>query len=151
MKRRQYMGLVTGVTTALITGCVGRDLDEVRGTTPAETETESEPDTPTGTPTETEVTIKANTFDPNIIDVPVGSEITWVNESGGEIHIKSYIYSDDATDWELDSKLKDGETISATFDEKGIYQYYSVGHGTFSMCGMVKVGGATTEWHGGCL
>lgn len=145
------MGLATGVTTALLTGCVGRDLDEVRGTSRTETETESGPDTTSATPTETEVTIEEDTFDPNVVDVPVGSSITWVNESGGEFHIKSYKYSEDAADWDLDGELEDGETVSATFDEKGIYQYYSVGHGTFSMCGMVKVGGATTAWHGGCL
>lgn len=119
--------------------------------TETSTETETGSDTPTATPTEKTVTITADGFDPSVVEVAVGSVVEWVNESGGEFHVKSYIYSEDAEDWEFSEVLGADETTSATFDEEGIYQYYSVRDGTFATCGMVKVGGATTDWNGNCL
>ena len=66
----------------------------------------------------TEVTaVKSYKFDPQVIEVEVGSEVTWTNEDDFPHNVQFLTGSDETYD------LPMGESASVTFDEAGDYYY----------------------------
>ena len=66
----------------------------------------------------TEVTaVKSYKFDPEVIEVEVGSEVTWTNEDDFPHNVHFLTGSDETYD------LPMGESVSVTFDEAGDFYY----------------------------
>jgi plastocyanin len=66
----------------------------------------------------TEVTaVKSYKFDPQVIEVEVGSEVTWTNEDDFPHNVHFLTGSDETYD------LPMGESASVTFDEAGDFYY----------------------------
>ena len=72
-----------------------------------------------GAPVETtEVTaVKSYKFDPQVIEVEVGSEVTWTNEDDFPHNVHFLTGNDETYD------LPMGESASVTFDEAGDFYY----------------------------
>lgn len=144
MNRRRVLA-----ATALafpFSGCVGRSLDEVRTTT--ETVDEDVPQQKGGEET---VEIEAEAFSPGTIEVNVEGTVHWTNTADSTHRIESNRYTDDAEQWSFSEEIPSGETVSKTFTKKGVYQYYDLQAGQYAMCGVVLVGGATSDWKAPCL
>ena len=69
-------------------------------------------------------------FRPNILTVPVGATVTWVNKDGEEHSVTS-------TTRLFDAGLAPGIPFSYTFTERGTYEYYCIPH--TSMLGTIIV------------
>lgn len=66
----------------------------------------------------TEVTaVKSYKFDPQVIEVAAGSEVTWTNEDDFPHNVHLLTGSDETHD------LPIGESVSVTFDEAGDFYY----------------------------
>lgn len=122
--------------------------------TPTETATATPTETATPSPTETStgqsVRIGAfsNYFDPIRQSVSVGTTVVWENNSSGtyDSHtVTSTQFHETAVDWSFDEEFSGGETLSYTFEEAGVYEYYCSIHGETSMCGAVLVGDVSLE------
>ena len=61
--------------------------------------------------------VKSYKFDPQVIEVQVGSEVTWTNEDDFPHNVHFLTGSDETYD------LPMGESASVTFDEAGDYYY----------------------------
>lgn len=140
---RRLGGLAVAVvalaTTAGITACSGDD-DASTATTEAPTEAPSEaPGTDaadTGTPDGPVVTIQMFAFTPDVVEVPVGTTVTWQDMD----KIDHTVSSDDGAPAIVELGLSgQGDTASFTFDEPGTYDYHCSIH-TF-MAGTVVVTG----------
>jgi plastocyanin len=68
-----------------------------------------------------------NTFRPENIEVPAGTEVVWTNRGRNEHNVLPV----EGDDWgvEVDA-FQPGDTYSRTFDEPGVYRYYCSLHGT---------------------
>lgn len=83
--------------------------------------------------TTVEIAMVDDRFEPNAIEVPAGTTVTWVNK-GGDWHSVS------AYDGSFESrKLAFGETFSVRLDTPGLYQYICKHHGLQGMMGRVVV------------
>ncbi|WP_224270990.1 cupredoxin domain-containing protein [Haloprofundus salinisoli] len=154
MNRRSFLCAGSALTVAAVSGCVGRSLDEVQtaeassgSSTQDSTDVDNNPD---GVDEET-ISVGEDSFGPSRVILNVGGSVTWTNESDVEHSVTSYAYSSDAADWSIDQQLEAGGSATHTFDQAGIYQYYSTALGTFQMCGVVFVGNVDTGWNNPCL
>jgi plastocyanin len=132
MNRRRLLA-----ATALafpLSGCVGRSLDEVGTTT--ETVDEDVPQQKGGEET---------------VEVQVEGTVHWENTSDSAHQIESTTYTEDAEDWSFSEEVPSGETVSKTFDKRGVYQYYDLNAGQYAMCGVVLVGGVKSDWEAPCI
>lgn len=81
------------------------------------------------------------TFDPIRLSVSPGTTVTWVNEDAVAHTVDAAQFHDVATKWSFSSgTVESGESVTYTFAEKGIYEYYCTIHGKSTMCGVVLVG-----------
>jgi plastocyanin len=81
------------------------------------------------------VTITNNKFEPKIVTIKAGSEVTWENKEG------THAVSADDGSW-TSSALTAGKTYSQKFDKPGKYSYYCTFHGGkggHEMSGVVNV------------
>lgn len=133
-------------------GMLGRLV--VTETTPTATATDTQAETPTATesPTPTsEALVKAtgdNEFNPTRVSIAPGGTVTWENTSSGTYDdhtVTSAQFHDKAEQWSMDQQFSGGETVSHTFDAKGVYEYYCTIHGQDTMCGAVLVGDVSLE------
>lgn len=138
------------------------------GGTPTPTATEEDTGTETGTesptPTDTEsptptataapssvgatVTLRNYFFSPVRAAIAPGEAVKWKNESSGTYAshtVTSAQFNDNAEQWDFDRRLGGGESVTHTFEDAGIYEYYCKLHGESRMCGVVLVGDATQE------
>jgi plastocyanin len=82
----------------------------------------------------TEVTaVKSYKFDPQVIQVNAGSEVTWTNEDDFPHNVHLLDGSDETHD------LPIGESVSVAFDEAGDYYYYECSLHPQTMRGKVVV------------
>lgn len=88
--------------------------------------------------------LKQETFEPKTVSIAVGGTVTWENTTDTSHRITSHRYQSNATEWEFPkSPIEPGATVEHTFEEAGLYQYYSItGGGRYSMCGTIVVGDA---------
>ena len=70
-------------------------------------------------------------FDPNTLEVPVGTTVTWVNRGGDWHSVAAYDGSFES------QKLATGETHSVRLDTPGLYQYICKHHGMQGMMGRI--------------
>ena len=115
MKR---LWLVAVIALVALVGCSsdGADTDVNTGSEQASDEAPFELD---AAPVETtEVTaIKSYKFDPEVIEVASGSEVTWTNEDDFPHNVAFLTGSDETHD------LPIGDSVSVTFDETGDFYY----------------------------
>jgi plastocyanin len=128
---------------------------EPETTTPTASPTDSPTPTAASTPTTTAtpssgatVAARGTSFDPVRVRVEPGSTVVWDNESTGSYTshtVTSAQFHDVAESWSYDESFEGGESLSYTFEESGVYEYYCTIHGKASMCGVVLVGDATLD------
>jgi plastocyanin len=74
-----------------------------------------------------EVSALDNSFRPENIEVPVGTEVVWTNKGRNEHNALAI----DGDDWGVEvDDFGPGAVYSHTFEEPGIYRYYCSIHGT---------------------
>ena len=114
MKRTWFLAAIAVLT---LVGCSsGATETSTGGSGPASEEAPFElSDAPVET---TEVTaVKSYKFDPQVIEVEIGSEVTWTNEDDFPHNVHFLTGSDETHD------LPIGESAGVTFDEAGDYYY----------------------------
>jgi plastocyanin len=87
-----------------------------------------------------EVTALDNSFRPENIEVPAGTEVVWTNKGRNEHNVLHV----DGDDWVVEvDDFQPGATYAHTFDEPGVYRYYCSIHGTSDagMIGTIVVSG----------
>jgi plastocyanin len=87
-----------------------------------------------------EVTALDNSFRPENIEVPAGTEVVWTNKGRNEHNVLHV----DGDDWGVEvDDFPPGASYSHTFDEAGVYRYYCSIHGTTDagMIGTIVVSG----------
>lgn len=72
-------------------------------------------------------------FDPSNITIPVGSEVTWINEDSSQHTVTSGNLTDQGLDGIYDGRFYSGtlgseDSFSHTFNEPGIYSYFCSPH-----------------------
>lgn len=143
MQRRAFLA---SATTAIVGlgGCIGarryvddRVGDGGDGATP-------ENEVTTGIPSDRLIEIRDDAFVPRVSEVGVGSFVRWANHDGRDHEVTSVQFHDDATAWDFSSGvLADGDTVTHTFEEPGIYEFYCSIRGREQTCGVVLVGDVT--------
>ncbi len=81
------------------------------------------------------VIITNNKFEPVIVNIKAGSEVTWENKEG------SHTVSADDGSW-TSAALTAGKTYNQKFDKPGKYPYYCAFHGSkggHNMSGVINV------------
>lgn len=151
-KRRKFLQSTAGIVAlGALAGCNGGDGDDSTDTetdggaedTDTETETETETETPTPTPTpQTEEVLVGpeaqNAFEPDSLEVPAGTAVTFVWESSG--HSLIVDSQPDSAEWEGVTETQDsGFEHSHTFEVPGTYEYYCEPHQAFGMEGSITV------------
>jgi plastocyanin len=74
-----------------------------------------------------QVTIESFMFTPDVLTVPVGTEVVWMNRD----NVQHTVTSDDQTTF-ASSLLGSGDTFSHRFDEPGIFPYHCSVHPTMT-------------------
>jgi plastocyanin len=72
-------------------------------------------------------------FDPSNITIPVGTEVTWINEDSSQHTVTSGNLTDQGLDRIYDGRFYSGtlgseDSFSHTFNEQGIYSYFCSPH-----------------------
>jgi plastocyanin len=130
MKR---LGLVTAVAILALVGC-SSDADDTIAATGSEPASDEAPFELDAAPVATTVVTAAKSykFDPQVIEVETGSEVTWTNEDDFPHNVHLLTGGDDTLD------LPIGESASFTFDDVGDF-YYECSIHPQQMRGMVIV------------
>ena|SRR5687768_15855248 len=110
--------LVLPIALLALVGCSSEGADEATATA-TEGPAESAPFELDAAPVETtDVTaVKSYKFDPQVIEVASGSEVTWTNEDDFPHNVHLLTGSDETLD------LPIGDSVSFTFDEAGDFYY----------------------------
>ena len=103
------------------------------GATPTATAEPSQPPSAPKTGAAAEVAMVDDRFEPNSLEVPAGTTVTWVNKGGDWHSVAAYDGSFESR------KLAYGETFSVRFDTPGLYQYICKHHGLQGMMGRITV------------
>lgn len=129
MKKTLIIGLL--VVFVLISGCTStttvRPSEPTPGATstaiatltptPTATSTHSPTATPTATPAEKQIEISNFNFVPNIVEVSIGTTVTWTNNDNVTHTITSVSGSFDS------GSIDPGNKYSIKFDQAGTYEY----------------------------
>ncbi|MFB6172432.1 MAG: plastocyanin/azurin family copper-binding protein [Haloarculaceae archaeon] len=173
MTRRAAIGLGTGLLVGLAGCTASGSNDQhattstttetdVKSQTTSEQHAEEEGGkntympTPVGDPAANQTVAMAMTvngghyFIPDIVWVKKGGTVTWENATG-EHSATAYAASNDrpqrvpdgADGWDSGLVEDAGKTVTHTFDEPGVYDYYCKPHEALGMVGKVIVGGPT--------
>lgn len=130
MKRRQFLAATGVASVTTLAGCGGGG------------------GTPTVAADEVAATITINeddSFDPPIVEVEPGAAVEWDNQAGEERQIRSNDRLNDASEWQFEADLEDGDTARFVFEEGGKYGYHEAEETWFRMCGAVAVGDASED------
>ncbi len=98
-----------------------------------------------GTQGETTIIMRQTAFQPSKADVEAGATVEWVNEDSFPHTVTSAQVHDTAASWQFDERVSGGGTVTHTFEDPGVYEYYCTIHGKESMCGAVLVGDAALD------
>ncbi len=129
-------GCVLVAGSLLFAGCTGRRSGG--GGSPAETAAE-------GTSGDGRIVARDTAFRPLKAEVDAGATVEWVNEDGFAHTVTSARFRDGAASWDFGERVAGGESLTHTFEESGVYEYYCTIHGERAMCGAVRVGGETLD------
>ena len=78
----------------------------------------------------TEVALRNSQFHPRNIEIDVGDEVTWTNDEEepedieGQVEVPTYLIQSATPGWEFEAELGEGESVSHTFEDAGIYALY---------------------------
>lgn len=131
LTRRQLLS-ATSLGAAALAGCTG-----------GQTGGESQMTTTDGGGDGTTVTMQDSAYQPLKAEISPGTSLTWTNEDSVGHTVTSTQFTDGAASWDLDEQVADGGSVSFTFEEAGVYEYYCTIHGESTMCGAVLVGDAS--------
>ncbi|NKK93908.1 hypothetical protein GFL95_22205 [Rhizobium leguminosarum bv. viciae] len=94
-------------------------------------------------------------FDPIGVLIKPGQMIRWINQNPGNSHTTTAYHPanfgkplripEAANSWDSDYLLPD-ESLSVTFTEHGVYDYYCIPHEHAGMVGRIIVGEAHGSW-----
>ena len=87
-----------------------------------------------------EVVIAEEDFTPVRVTISPGTAVTWTVGDVNNHSLQSATFTESATEWEFFESLGPGDSITHTFDEAGIYQYYCNTDSRNSECGAILVG-----------
>jgi plastocyanin len=132
IRRRTFLTASSTTLIPLVAGCI----DGIGGGQTT-TEYDREP--------QNEIRITEEKFDPIEAWVPPGMEVTWTNESGSIHTIAAKRFHEDTKQWGLQYTLGEGDEMTHTFQEDGIYEYECNIHGQSNECGVVVVGNASFD------
>lgn len=94
----------------------------------------------------TTVEMADTSFSPLRAAVEPGTTVEWVNRDPYGHDVVSGTFHAVAATWSSRSgRLGPGETVTYTFEEPGVYEYYCSIHGRTAMCGAVLVGDVTLD------
>lgn len=150
LTRRRLLATLAAGTVALA-GCIGDDDDDP-GETPTPTPTPTPPE-PTPTPEEDPdpVIIEAqeNWFEPNYVEINLGGIVEWQHVE--EDHTVTFFHEDNGTQHRVpetamafNEPLVEG-SVSFTFEEEGVYDFFCQPHAEAGMAGTVVVGEPTAD------
>jgi plastocyanin len=77
-------------------------------------------------------------FQPTVNYIEPGEKVTWTNKD-----VFDHTVTGAASSWGSDASISQGETVSYTFEDEGVYPYYCAYHP--SMVGAVVVGDGTSD------
>lgn len=127
----------TTSTTTTTTTTTDEEMDTDETTTTTTTTTETDDVTST-------VAMVDSSFSPLKLDVPTGTTVTWTNQDSFAHTVVATRFHSNAEQWSFASgEVQSGQSVTYTFENEGIYEYYCDVHGKSSMCGAILVGGAT--------
>lgn len=90
------------------------------------------------------VVMSQRSFSPRVLSVDPGTTVTWTNTDTYAHDVTSARFHDEADPWDFQTDtVPDGDAVSYTFADAGVYEYYCTVHGRTNMCGAVLVGGAS--------
>lgn len=133
MNRRQFL-TVSAATMPLVAGCTGGGDSQQQQQGGGD-----------GKQADKTITMKNTAFQTVKAEVETDMTVKWVNEDGFDHTVTSASFHEKAKSWSLDEQVSGGDSITHTFDETGVYEYYCTIHGKSRMCGAVLVGGATLD------
>jgi plastocyanin len=143
--RRRTIAVLAGLTAStVLAGCSGggeqtEPTDE--SGTPEQTPTSTPTETATPTPASETVLVgpdARNVFEPDSLEIAVGTQVTFRWESSG--HSLIVDSQPDAVDWGGVEETKDeGYEHTHTFAEPGTYEYHCGPHEAFGMTGSITV------------
>lgn len=97
--------------------------------TPTEAQPEAVSLTPEATPAamkEVTVTVTESGFEPATVTIKAGEKVTWMNKSGASVSINSAPHPTHEAYPPLNLGIvKDGASVSLTFDKAGTYKYHN--------------------------
>jgi len=158
--RRELLEAAGAGLSVTLAGCAstdaGDDTTTAAGTPESETTTETTTNSETTTTDETTtsdaktatITAVNDRFDPVRLSVEPGTTVTWENRESGTYSshsVTSAQFHEEVAEWSFDESLGKDESISYTFEDAGVYEYYCTVHGEGAMCGAVLVGDATLD------
>ncbi|MFB6252736.1 MAG: plastocyanin/azurin family copper-binding protein [Halobellus sp.] len=138
MNRRKFF--TVAAATLFVAGCTGGSGGSgEQGTTPAGSVTAAQGGASPA------ISMKDTTFQTLRAEVDAGATVKWVNNDGVPHTVTAAQFHDTAKSWSFDKEVSGGGSVTRTFEEKGVYEYYCAIHGKSTMCGAVLVGGATLD------
>lgn len=145
MERRDYLKAVGAASAPLVAGCTGGG-DGNGGTTATSAAATTETTTATTDDGEEQITMIDTAYSPLEASVEPGTTVVWSNADAFGHDVASAQFSDSAASWDLQTGIvQQGETVSHTFEEPGVYEYYCTIHSRQIMCGVVVVGDASYD------
>jgi len=111
MKKTLFIGLL--VIAVLISGCTTTTTTRPAEPTPVTTT----PAPVTTTPAPVSVSIKSSTFTPDIVEISMGTTVTWTNDDGVRHTVTSISGAFDS------GNIDPGQTYSYTFNQAGPFEY----------------------------
>lgn len=144
MDRRTYLGSVATAVVGL-GGCLSarRYVADRVGDEDGPATTPDDERVTTAVPAHQLIEIRDDAFVPRVADVRVGGLVRWANHDERDHEVTSARFHDAATTWEFSSGLLEPVgTVTYTFDEAGVYEFYSSTRGRETTCGVVLVGDA---------
>lgn len=141
MQRRAFLASVTTAVAGL-GGCLAaRRYAEDRVGDEDGPATPSDGRVTTAIPADQLIEIRNDAFRPQVAEVHAGSLVRWANHDERDHEITSAQFHDSAAFWEFSSGVVGpGETVTHTFEEAGVYGFYSSTRGRETTCGAVLVG-----------
>lgn len=95
------------------------------------------------------VSVTDRGYDPRKLSVDAGTTVTWVNENSTplpEHTVTSKPFLEGSAEWSFDEQLEEeGDKVSYTFEEPGLYTYVGTVKGENCMCGLVGVSDASYD------
>ena len=116
MKKTLFIGLL--VIAVLISGCTTTTTTRPAEPTPVTTT----PAPVTTTPAPVSVSIKSSTFTPDIVEISMGTTVTWTNDDGVRHTVTSISGAFDS------GNIDPGQTYSYTFNQAGPFEYSCTNH-----------------------